>query len=485
SASSSVSDLHYRSSSVDRSQNTLSNSHHNYLHSRTRSVSSFRAASLTGQASQLAASSMFDLNQSYLTPHLGANASSALMPRIKTIELYRKNAKKSNDPVIQFQFSQYMLQTALLSGTATAASSASEVLSPSSSQDDLNFLSPEVMSPSSSLSQAENSDTKIKAALLKEAIQNLKKLADKGFADAQYLLGDAYASGALGKPDAREAFGYFIMAAKHGHAESSYRVSLCLEEGWGTSKDIRRAHNFLRSSATKGHPGAMFRLGMSCYYGRLNLGHSDNNKLEGAKWLTRASDSANEIFARAPFELAKIYETGYKDLIIMDHQYSVQLYVRSADLHYIPAVAKLGQCYEIGLLGCPQDPALSIHYYTIAALAGDASSMLAMCAWYMVGAEPNLPQNEEEAFEWAKRAAILNWPKAQYAVAYFLENGIGTETDIYEAAGWYRKAAANGDEKAKKRLENQNFNNGATGAPTDKGKVKKKKSAKDKDCIIM
>lgn len=34
-------------------------------------------------------------------------------------------------------------------------------------------------------------------------------------------------------------------------------------------------------------------------------------------------------------------------------------------------------------------------------------AMMALCAWYMLGAEPVLEKDEGEAFEWAKQAAEL------------------------------------------------------------------------------
>jgi hypothetical protein len=33
--------------------------------------------------------------------------------------------------------------------------------------------------------------------------------------------------------------------------------------------------------------------------------------------------------------------------------------------------------------------------------------MMALCAWYMVGAEPVLEKDENEAYEWARQAAEL------------------------------------------------------------------------------
>jgi TPR repeat protein len=324
-----------------------------------------------------------------------------------------------------------------------------------------------------------SNEDKIKADLLKEAVANLRRLSDKGYADAQYLLGDAYASGALGKPEMRESFRLFSLAAKHGHGEAAYRAALCLEEGWGVSKDVRRAVQFLKTAASRNQPGAMLRLGMALFYGRMGFDDRAKTKQDGIKWLTRSAESANEIFPQGPFELAKIYEVGYKDIVIRDLSYAIQLYVKSAELGFVPAATKLGHAYEYGSLGCPTDAALSIHYYSMAAEGSngdnaDPVAMLALCAWLLVGADGILPKDEQQAFLWAEKAATLGLPKAQYAVGYFLENGIGTDRDVLQSSNWYKKAADGGDERAAERLARA----------AREGNKKHKKSSKDSDCII-
>lgn len=456
------------------------------------------SASLSGMGHQSSAS-MFDLSQSYLT-QLGANQAT-LMPRIKTIELYRKNAKKSNDPAVQYQFAQYLLQTALMAG----ANKHSPTSSMSSNVSNMSPLPSPAGRDESPRGRGQKMDEDkaadlLKKDLLKEAIVHLRRLVDRGHPDAQYLLGDAYFSGAFGKPDLKDAYTLFQMASKHGHPEATYRAALCLEEGWGCSKDTRKAVQMYRAAASKQHVGAMFRLGMACFYSLMGIPNIDASKLEGVKWLSRASENASELYPRGPFELAKIYEVGYKDLIIKDNDYAVQLYVRSADLNFAPAASLMGHAYEHGTLNCPQDPALSIHYYTVGATAGDEASMLAMCAWYMVGADPILPQDEDEGFEWAKKAADAGYAKAQFVTGYFLEQGIGTDRDILQSSVYYRKAAAGGDERAIERLKKgearqvsgQSVDNSADNKAAGKGKKKNGKEGKegkegkdDKDCVIM
>lgn len=489
--------------------------------------------------------SMIDFNQNMIQLYLGAN-SSHLLPRIKTLELYRKNAKKSTDPNVLFQYAQYMLQTALLleselqnmvnngngngngsqNGNIAGINNATSSSQSSGSQNGTNspFTRSIENSPrkgpldnnntttttttngtkdkhtkSKSIDfnniELEGNEKKLKKALLKEAVKYLKRLSDKGYVEAQYLLADAYSSGALDKIDNKEAFILFQSAAKHGHVESAFRTSFCYEEGLGTGRDSRKAVEFLKIAASRNHPAAMYKLGVYSFYGRMGLPANDmNTKKMGIKWLTRAANVATELTAAAPYELGKLYYNGFEDIVLIDKKYGLELFAQAAALGHLQSAAILGHHYEIGEI-VPQDSNLSIHYYTQAALGGDPNSMLAMCAWYLVGSEPYLPKDDNEAFEWAKRAANCNLPKAQFALANFYEKGIGCIKNINEAQSWYKKAAENGDEKSLKRLTDKELvktiqkqwkkkppviHNEDGTSTTNSGSL-----AQEKDCVIM
>lgn len=47
-----------------------------------------------------------------------------------------------------------------------------------------------------------------------------------------------------------------------------------------------------------------------------------------------------------------------------DEEYAAELLARASELQFAPSAYKLGECYEYGKMGCPQDSALSIHYYS-------------------------------------------------------------------------------------------------------------------------
>jgi len=152
---------------------------------------------------------------------------------------------------------------------------------------------------------------------------------------------------------------------------------------------------------------------------------------------------------------AKLYEKPDESLngaIIQDEAYALELYMKGAYLGHAPAQYKLGSCYEYGTLSCIVDPRKSIAWYSRAAEQGDPEGELALSGWYLTGAEGILPQSDQEAFLWAQKAAQKGLAKAEFAVGYYIETGIGTGKDVQEAKRWYLRAAEQGQKRAMARL---------------------------------
>ncbi|ODO06833.1 hypothetical protein I350_04193 [Cryptococcus amylolentus CBS 6273] len=367
------------------------------------------------------------LDQSHLRPGNQAN----LLSHDRTLELYRSNAKKTNDPELIFEFAVFMIDAA--KGMVSPAQEADPAPSPQVTK------------------QLEKREE-----ILKEATQLLKKLADRGFSDAQYFLADCYANGVgtvRGRQDFDRAFPLFILAAKHGHPDACYRAGTCCEHGWGCRRESAKAVTFYKRVSMKAavglHPGAMYRLGTAELNGSLGL---PRRPKEGVKWLKRSAEHANEEFPHALHELALLHERGIENVVFVDNDYAAELLSKAAELGYAPSAFKLGECYEYGKMGCPTDPALSIHYYNIAAQQDHKDACFALTSWYLMGSPGVLPQSDTEAYLWAKKAAELGLAKAQYAFGYFTETGLGTDANPAAAQIWYKKAAEGGDKRAAKRL---------------------------------
>lgn len=75
-------------------------------------------------------------------------------------------------------------------------------------------------------------------------------------------------------------------------------------------------------------------------------------------------------------------------------------------------------------------------------VTGDLESQLALSGWYLTGSEGVLQQSDTEAYLWARKAAERGLSKAEYALGYFTEVGIGVPGNLEEAKRWYYKAAS-------------------------------------------
>ncbi|KAG2178657.1 hypothetical protein INT44_001810 [Umbelopsis vinacea] len=349
------------------------------------------------------------LDQSHLKP--GDRAS--LLSHATTINMYRDNAKRTNNPSIQFEFANFIVEAA----------------------------------------KAMAVDEPQRWEYLHEAERLLRQLSLRGHSEAQYYLGNMYAAGLLnkkGKNEFDKAFPLFVQATKHHHADASYRAAKCYEDGLGCKRDSGKAVQFYRRASTLSHPGAMYRLGVAQLNGELRI---SRNPRDGVKWLKRAGESATSEYPHALHELALLHERGVNNVVFVDFNYAVTLYAQAAEFGYAPSAFRLGECYEYGKLGCQCDPALSIHYYTIAAEQGHREACFALTAWYLVGSPNLLPQSDEQAYVWAHRAAQAGLPKAEYAMGYFTEVGIGITKNAEEALMWYALAAKHGEERAMKKIE--------------------------------
>ncbi|GAA6059305.1 hypothetical protein JCM10212_005885 [Sporobolomyces blumeae] len=381
------------------------------------------------------------MDQSHLQP---GNVAS-LLSHEKTLELYRQNAKKTNDPHIQFEFAAFVMEVV----AELEMASAFEKLQHGQTR------TGQDSNGGGHRSEPEVDSRRKQKALVAESIALLNKLAQRGHVKSQYFLADCYTQGVgtpKGKRDYDKAFPLFMLAGKHGHADASYRAAQCLEHGWGCRKDLAKSVSLYRRAAVLSHPGSMHRLGLAEINGELGL---TKRPKDGVQWLKRAAELADQVDPPQPqslHELAVLHEKGIDNVVFQDEEYAAELLARAAELQYAPSAYKLGECYEYGRMGCPQDAALSIHYYNIAAQQNHPAACFALTAWYLVGSPGILPQSDTEAYLWAKKSAEAGFAKAEYACGYFTENGIGTYQDQREALEWFRKAASHGDKRAQDRL---------------------------------
>lgn len=92
-------------------------------------------------------------------------------------------------------------------------------------------------------------------------------------------------------------------------------------------------------------------------------------------------------------------------------------------------------------MGFPIDARQSIAWYSKAAAQEEHQSELGLSGWYLTGSEGVIQQSDTEAYLWARKAAQAGLSKAEYAMGYFNEVGIGAPADLEAAKRWYWRAA--------------------------------------------
>jgi TPR repeat protein len=265
--------------------------------------------------------------------------------------------------------------------------------------------------------------------------------------EAQFFLADCHGRGALGlEPDNKEAFTLYQSAAKAGHAAAAYRTAVCCElgndEGGGTRKDPLKAIQWYKRAAMLGDTPAMYKMGMIQLKGLLG---QPKNPREAIGWLKRAAERADAENPHALHELGLLYESPQppdgSGTIIRDEEYSLSLFKQAAELGYKFSQYRLGCAYEYGLFNLTISPRDSILWYSRAAVQEEHQSELALSGWYLTGSEGVLQQSDTEAYLWARKAAMAGLAKAEYAMGYFTEVGIGAPGDLEGAKRWYWRAA--------------------------------------------
>ena len=104
----------------------------------------------------------------------------------------------------------------------------------------------------------------------------------------------------------------------------------------------------------------MYHHGVPELNGELGLSKSPH---EGIKWLKCSGEHTTAEFPHALHELALLHECGINNVVFANCEYTTKLLTQASELGNTPSAYHLGKCSKYGKMGCPQDPALSIHYY--------------------------------------------------------------------------------------------------------------------------
>ncbi|KAL7619946.1 hypothetical protein AAE478_010493 [Parahypoxylon ruwenzoriense] len=294
---------------------------------------------------------------------------------------------------------------------------------------------------------------KIEHELRVDAINIVSYLADQGHPEALFIRGKWVEFGKFGKrQDKKEAYTCYSAAAQSGWGRADYRIGMLYEN----SNDMDKAMRHYQLGLSVSDSAASYRLGMISLLGQRG---QPKDIARGLDLIHTAADTADEDAPQGAFVYGMLIARDLPDVTVPEGALAYDVGVarqyieKAAYLGFAKAQLKMGQAYELCQLGCDFNPALSLHYYGLAARQGQAEACLGVSRWFLFGYEGTFAKNEVLAFKYAQLAAKTKLPTGEFAMGYYYEIGISVEKDLREARRWYDLAAEHGNNDAVERLE--------------------------------
>lgn len=294
---------------------------------------------------------------------------------------------------------------------------------------------------------------KIEHELRVDALNIVNYLAGQGHPEAVFIQGKWYEFGKFGyRQDKKQAYSDYALAAEQGWARAEYRIGMLFEN----ANDSVKAMAHYNAGLQGGDSAASYRLGMICLMGQ----HGQPRDLKrGLALIQSAADKADEDAPQGAFVYGMIVARDLPDVSIPESMLPSDLSVArqyiemAAYLGFAKAQLKMGQAYELCQLGCEFNPALSLHYYGLAARQGQPEASLGVSRWFLFGYENMFAKNEQLAYKYALLAAKAKLATGEFAMGYYHEIGIHVEKDLREARRWYELAAEHGNKDALGRID--------------------------------
>ncbi|TGZ80201.1 HCP-like protein [Ascodesmis nigricans] len=293
----------------------------------------------------------------------------------------------------------------------------------------------------------------LERTLRQDAMSVVNFLADQHHPRAEFMRGNWLEFGKFGTPtDKKEAFRCYARSAEKGFARAEYRMGMQFENSNEPMKAIRHYNR----GAAEGDSASNYRLGMMTLLGQ----HGQTQDFaRGVELIRTSAEYADENAPQGAYVYGLLLSRELPGIDVpeaylpMDIDLAREMIEKAAFLGFARAQLKMGSAYELCLLNCDFNPALSMHYNLLAARQGESEAEMAISKWFLCGHEGVFDKNEELAYVYAKRAATANLATAEFALGYFSEIGMFVPKDVNEAKYWYEKAASHGNKDASSRLD--------------------------------
>lgn len=288
-----------------------------------------------------------------------------------------------------------------------------------------------------------------------EARKWMRKAAEQGHKEAQYALGEYYASG--NEQNIQEAMKWYLKAAEQGHREAQFTLGKYYQGGLdgveGVEEDWSASAKWLLKAAEQGHGEAQDRIS-GCY---LRGEGVTQNLAEAKKWNRKAMENnattmsiedlneappvtppkpkvdKNPTDATAQYNLGLSYDTG---------KMAAKWFLKAAEQGHLDAQYRLALCYHNPDEDGITKPQEAVKWLRKAAEKGHVE------AAYSLGVLYDNNKNITESVKWYTKAAELGHAEAAYNLGNYYSNynaaKLGVKPNYAEALKWYRVADEKG-----------------------------------------
>lgn len=265
-----------------------------------------------------------------------------------------------------------------------------------------------------------------------EAVALFEDAMNQGNMLARLFLGCMYANGDGVEENPEKAFEILLPATAENYVLADYHVGMGYFFGEGTEQNYEKAVEHLEHVIEYDEecqfPNAHFVMSI-CYENGLGT------SVDKRKYIECLKKAANVDFAPALVALGAHYlPTEYEE---QDYSKSYPYYKRAAELEYIPAYC----AYALMLINgdcCEQNIEEGLRLMRMAAEAGDPDAQYELGTFYVDG--DLLDEDYDEAFKWLSKSAEQGNTDPCNYLGVMYEHGYGTEPDMEKAIGYYQDA---------------------------------------------
>jgi len=245
------------------------------------------------------------------------------------------------------------------------------------------------------------------------------------------------------RSDHKDAFGWYLQAAKRGHTRAQFEVGLHYKKGLGIRREnYEEAHKWLIRAANKGHADAQFHIAQIYEEG---LGVVQNSEVALVWWIKAGKQGHLD----AQFNAGAAYDKKGK------YEPALEWWMQAAWQGDKVALYNVGHFLYTGE-GIDKNPRKAYEWWLLSAeqFYGPALVMLGFLHYEGEGV---VEQDPREAFKWWILAAEREYPEAQFLIGCLYHEGEGVTQNLEEATIWLRTAAEWGNREAEKRLKDIEF----------------------------